>query len=71
MSKEKPEVGDVWEFESENDKFLVYVTNTKDYVHPHCITSKGETVFFWEHAFNCKYIGKSKVKLEELFDVRD
>ena len=69
MSKEKPEVGDVWEFESEDDKFLVYIVNTEDYVHPKCLTDKGETVFFWKHVFNCKYLGKSKVSIKELFDV--
>lgn len=70
MSKFTPEVGDVWEFSSENVKFLVYITNIKDYVHAHCITDEGETVFFREDIFDCKYLGKSKIKLEELFDAK-
>ena len=69
--KHSPEVGDVWEFSSENVKFLVYITNIKDYVHAHCITDEGETVFFREDIFDCKYLGKSKIKLEELFDVAE
>ena len=69
MIKKKPEVGDVWEFSSLDVKFLVYVINIKDYVHAHCITDEGETVFFREDIFDCKYLGKSKVSIKELFDV--
>ena len=69
MSKEKPEVGDVWEFSSLDVKFLVYVIYTKDCVHAHYVTDEGEIVFFRKDIYDCKYLGKSKVSIKELFDV--
>ena len=70
MSKEKPEVGDVWLVSHYGANKKVYICNTKDYIHPLYVVEDGETGFMFE-CEKIKYLGKSKVSIEELFDVAE
>lgn len=76
MSKDKPEVGDVWEDHEGRKLFLFQVTDK--YVHffrrknKYPENTNRVVVFtFTRFAFNrvdrFEYIGKSKVKIEDLF----
>ncbi len=71
MSKEKPEVGDVWQSTRRNAQ-KIYITHVMGRIY--CITEQGvvSTRFFLDFEKNgtYRYIGKSKVNLKELFDVR-
>ena len=81
MSKEKPEVGDVWETTDEDVKVRVMYT----FIHEEVLyvavliaqlTLDGKWVYFSEvfsepNFEDCTYLGKSKVSIKELFDVRD
>ena len=70
-SKEKPEVGDVWEVYIPNaGTFKAIVINTKDYAHPLCITDDFESCFLWRYTTE-KYLGKSKADINQLFEVDD
>lgn len=68
MSKDKPEVGDVWR-SSTCKMFIVRITK-KGFVH--CVstdiggfhTSRTELDFIQKY---CIYLGKSKVNIEDLF----
>ena len=66
MSKDKPEVRDVWEISDYGVRKKAYICNTKDYKHPLCVLDDGDTTFIWESR-NIKYLGKSKVNIEDLF----
>lgn len=61
-----PEVGDVWEVSDYGVSRKAYICNTKDYKHPLCVLDNGDTTFIWEIR-KIKYLGKSKVKIEDLF----
>ena len=70
MSKEKPEVGDVWEAES---GALLHVVSV-DERNNQCgvIVSDNNEVWdidMWWFNDAYKYLGKSKVSIKELFDV--
>lgn len=74
MSKEKPEVGDVLLDEDMNIKIRIVAISKYnggfecllfDMDNNFCYTK----VFYFLH--NCKYLGKSKVSIKELFDVKD
>lgn len=69
MSALEPEVGDIWEI---NDpKFGTYkalVINTTDFTHPFCITDDFDGCHLWAYSTE-KYLGKSKVNIENLFEV--
>ena len=81
MSKEKPEVGDVWITTDEDVKVRVMYT----FIHEEVLhvavliaqlTLDGEWVYFSEvlrePTFEDEiYLGKSKVSIKELFDVKD
>lgn len=81
MSKEKPEVGDVWVTTDEDVKVRVMYT----FIHEDLLyvavliaqlTLDGKWVYFSEVLSeptfgDCTYLGKSKVNVEELFDVKD
>lgn len=76
MSKEKPEVGDVWIINGHKIRLeQVGEKYNKEYVYHISETSNGlkgysvYTVSFIKTVG--KYLGKSKVNLEELFDVKD
>lgn len=79
MSKEKPEVGDVWVTTDEDEKVRVMYTFVAEEVLYVAVliaqlTLDGEWVYFSEvlrePTFeDCTYLGKSKVSIEELFDV--
>ena len=72
MSKEKPEVGDVWQYKYGLDKVYILATNLigertrtlnfidKGYVQQREYLTKGFVDDF-------RYLGKSKVKIEDLF----
>lgn len=70
MSADKPEVGDV--FESPFVKYMVLISTE---VYAYCLVDeegleiRNIPTFYLKE--KCKYLGKSKVKLEELFDVKD
>ena len=68
MSKDKPEVGDVWE-----TSFAKYVIlqNKKNGVL--CLVSEFRLATFNHESLLRvgKYLGKSKVSIKELFDVKD
>lgn len=76
MSKDKPEVGDVWEV---NGKiYYVYALGYRAdfqmaYVKTICRESidKGCVFFEFTVLLREKYLGKSKATLEELFNVKD
>lgn len=72
MSKEKPEVGDVWEYQDKlyhvsaiTDRVVeVWCRSSDDIMRKHnWIIKDFATVF--------KYLGKSKTSIKELFDVKD
>ena len=80
MSKEKtPEVGDVWVNTDEDEKVRVMYTFVAEEVLYVAVliaqlTLDGEWVYFSEvlrePTFeDCTYLGKSKMNVEELFDV--
>lgn len=72
MSKEKPEVGDVWKYQ---DK-LYYVEAITDIVvevwckfSNYIMRKHNWIISSFIHCFN--YLGKSKVNIKELFDVAE
>lgn len=70
MSAEKPEVGDVWEHKSINEK--VYIVNrdsgTIDFMNNDQIpTVEWENEY--EFVLQYKYFGKSKASIKDLFEV--
>ena len=69
MSKEKPEVGDVWECNGQK----MIVIGVSGYFHPLCIKKDGkefeESWLFLDVELTYNYLGKSKVNLDDLFDV--
>lgn len=68
MSKEKPEVGDVWEVD---DGCLLHITKVKDDMCEAVVTDEKEvwTIDSWWFDETSTYLGKSKVSIKELFDV--
>lgn len=71
MSKDKPEVGDVWE---NLGNFKVYIINFDVLVNT-CFFFNNE---LWQASFNLKdfleqhtYLGKSKANINQLFEVQD
>ena len=79
MSKEKPEVGDVFENEKLDEKIYIYKLWKDDKKGRFVKCLIKETYGLFLEAFllkdinfeNMKYLGKSKVNLEELFDVAE
>lgn len=71
MSKEKPEVGDIWEiFDPNVGTYKAIVINTTHFKHPYCITDDLEWYFLWNYSTET-YIGKSKAIISDLFEVQD
>lgn len=72
MSELKPEVGDVWQSTRRNAQ-KIYITHVIGRVY--CITEQGvaSTRFFLDFGKDgtYRYLGKSKVSIKELFDVKD
>ena len=76
MSKEKPEVGDVWEVSGEIGggyckTIKIVVINTVNFIHPYCLSEDIEPFFMSEGEADYKYLGKSKISIKELFDVAE
>lgn len=70
-SKKIPEVGDIWEIYGPNaGTYRAIVVNTSDFVHPYCVTDDYQGAFLWGYTTET-YIGKSKAKLSDLFEVQD
>lgn len=71
MSKEKPEVGDVWEYKGER----MVVIGVRGFIHPICIKKdRKEFETAWLFMFDYSdytYLGKSKAKISDLFEVQD
>jgi hypothetical protein len=68
MSKEKPEVGDAWQ--NKTGRLRVYITKV-DVWGIIGISSSGAVVSKnMYHLEKYTYLGKSKVSIKELFDVR-
>ena len=69
MSKEKPEVGDVWL------SFLTrYCIVGEHREYAYCVVDEIESIGLRNVPYsylteNCKYLGKSKISIKELFDV--
>lgn len=72
MSKEKPEVGDVWENKYKTRVRVIYVDKySVDY---HLLWGsflEKESDVYSYFLENYTYLGKSKVNIKELFDVKD
>ena len=70
MSKEKPEVGDVWQSTRRNTQ-KIYITHVMGRVY--CLTEQGVASIRFFSDFGkdgtYRYLGKSKVSIKELFDV--
>ena len=74
MSKEKPEVGDVWENKFGNRMFVCYSDKTTTAFNIMFWVNRGldkYTVITEEFVKEFTYLGKSKVNIKELFDVRE
>ena len=76
MSKDKPEVGDVWDInghkilleqvgEKHNEEYVYHIRETSNGLKGYSVY----TVSFIKAVG--KYLGKSKVSIEELFDVAE
>lgn len=71
MSREIPEVGDIWEINDPNaGTYRAIVVNTSDFVHPYCVTDDYQGTFLRGYTTET-YIGKSKAKLSYLFEVKN
>lgn len=75
MSKNKPEIGDIWEIYDPNaGTYKAIVINTSDFVHPYCITEDFQGVFLWGYTTET-YLGKSKIDvatmISSLFSLED
>lgn len=70
MSKDKPEVGDVYIDEDMNIKLLIIHINKYNGSFE-CLLHDMDNNIIYTKVFyfltNCKYLGKSKVKIEDLF----
>lgn len=74
MSKEKPEVGDVWKKKGSKYKFVITNLGTEDNTWISRVWDNGYADSFppVTHLENYHtYLGKSKLNVEELFNVRD
>lgn len=74
MSKEKPEVGDVWKKNGSKYSFVITNLGTKDNTWISRLWNNGFADTFSPAAhleYYHTYLGKSKVSIKELFDVRD
>ena len=73
MSKEKPEVGDVWKNNEDGFIFCITYIENELYKRAHTVWQDGSMHRIYYGGFftnRYTYLGKSKVKLEELFDVK-
>lgn len=69
MSKEKPEIGDIWENKTKTKKYYV-VSLGNNYVY--CLVKgAGISTKYYDLFRNYTYLGKSKVSIKELFDVAE
>lgn len=74
MSKEKPEVGDVWVNAENKAKFVILAYNPicRDFIG---FNQQTKNIRLFDALDDIprqfKYLGKSKVNLKELFDVRE
>jgi len=69
MSKDTPEVGDVWQ--SINQKIVIIV---RDEDMCGCAVSNSQNIIQWRHKgsfYGYKYLGKSKANIEQLFEVQE
>ena len=70
VSENKPEIGDIWEIYDPNaGTYKAIVINTSDFVHPYCVTDDFHGAFLWGYTTET-YIGKSKVNINDLFEVK-
>ena len=79
MSKEKPEAGDLWEFKNKRRLFITCVTGNNcysaisymdDFDNHHCTISLRDFQDVVDVG-DLKYLGKSKVDINQLFEVDD
>ena len=70
MSKDKPEVGDVW-IDTETDRFYHVTHIENDIIWFAMIYEYSGIQVFWEKLDmffqDCKYLGKSKANISDLF----
>lgn len=72
MSKEKPEVGDVFEFKTKNDHYKFYVIDVDGYDCEVVVTAQNK---IWTSytliSGDFKYLGKSKANINDLFETEN
>ena len=72
MKKNKPEIGDIWQ-SSRRYSQKIYITNVLGRVY--CVTEQGvaSSRYFsdFREGGTYKYLGKSKVNIQQLFEVQD
>ena len=74
MSKEKPEVGDVWKHNEDGFVFRITYIENELYKWAHTIWQDGSVHKIYYGGFftnRYTYLGKSKVSIKELFDVAE
>ena len=74
MSKDTPEVGDLWiDLETDRIHHITFIEN--DLIWFTVATENSGIGVFWQFCDNfrkeCKYLGKSKVNIKELFNVAE
>lgn len=70
MSKDKPEVGDVWVDEDRNIKLCIIHINKYNGSFECLLHDMDNDIFYMEVFYfltNYKYLDKSKIKIEDLF----
>ena len=72
MSKDTPEVGDVWEFKTKRRYSIIQLVDNDNGCE--CIVKKGHNIDKEIHIvtkrfieLNCVYLGKSKANIDDLF----
>ena len=70
MSKEKPEAGDIW-ISNKGDDTKIFITSTMGRIS--CFSEYGviSYKFMSDFTTNYKYLGKSKVNIDDLFNVAE
>ena len=74
MSKYKPEAGDIWKDEDGRRFTIIETTHKYIYVASRKLRGRGITIKTFTHSKinnDWQYCGKSKVNLQQLFEVQD
>ena len=79
MSKDKPEIGDIWIYDEDNKKYLIVEQDRKEDVFFGWVdgilglSEDFKKTWFKKDRFPqvATYLGKSKANINELFEVKD